>query len=222
MLAACIAEIRRGLTTLVMAPPTNPVDLLVDRAGATRAQERERMRARRELARSTAAFRVAAGTSRDRASEIPAHLGELRGALSRGEFSVAVGLLRQPAHLADPVAQLLLASLLAFEGNHTSALAVDAHAHRLDDEHRPRALLGQADVLLAMGDASAALALYDTLRQDHADLPGVQDGLIHALRQLGRVEKADGLQARVIAAAAAASDARVATTPLAAGPRRIR
>ena len=218
VLAACIAAIERGPTAQGMPAPMIPVAPLDARVSSTGPDARELMRARRELARSIAAFRVSAGTSRERASEIPAHLGELRVALSRGESKVAVALLRAPDHLGDPVAQLLLASLLAFEGDHASALAAYAHAHLLGAEHRPRALLGQADVLLAMGDASAALALYHTLRQDHADLPGVQDGRIHALRQLGRVEEAEGLQAGEIAAAAASSDARVATIPLSARP----
>lgn len=162
-----------------------------DRACALRPEYLEAMLLRREADRSLRGLRAAVGTAAAMTLDVPAHLAELRSLLATGRVDDGILMLRRAAYERDAAAQLALAELLSFDRRFDEALAVFERAAELGTEHRHAALLGQARTLLELDRAEQALAVFDLICADRADLVEAIEGRARALVQLGRGAEAE-------------------------------
>ena len=202
------AHLARGKSLLALGRVVDARDAF-ERASVHGPQLLEAMLLRRELDRSLKDVRAAAGTANAASIDLPAHLAELRDVLVDGRTADAIQMLRRPGYEGDAVAQLLLASMLSFEGLHSDALAIYDRVLTLGDEHRHAALLGKADALLELGRPEESLSLFERVSEERKDLTEALDGRARALKQLGRNEEADEAFRQYVAIAGQRSELRV-------------
>ena len=113
-------------------------------------------------------------------------------------------MLRRPEHATDPVAQLLLASCLAFERRFADAVAIYERVAASSPEHRAVARVAHARCLVELDRAADGLALLGG-----SDDPAICDARAFALERLGRMQEAAREHDKIAAIAARRSDVRV-------------
>lgn len=164
---------------------------------------------RREVERVTGNVRQSVGSQDAPTFDIPEHLAELRDVLASGDADAAIDALRGPRYAHDADAQLLLARFLAFDRRLTDALEI--YDRLVATSHRMTALVGKGLVLLELGRAGDALAIFEQLPRDDAD---AAEGEARALEVLGRLDEAAEAYRRFIALASSGSDLRVRAAEL--------
>ncbi len=158
---------------------------------------------RREVDRHMKKQRTSVGSQVQTALVFPPELAGFRDAMVSGHVVEAIALLRTERYATDVLAQILLAQLLAFDGEHAEALAI--FLTHVDGEHRRPALIGAAECCLALGHSEEALAAANRL-EPRREIVAIELRA-RAFAQLGReLEAAAELQRYV---AASRGDLRV-------------
>ncbi len=206
------AHLARGKSLLALGRVVDAREAF-ERASVRGPQLLEAMLLRRELDRSLKDVRAAAGTANAETIDLPEHLAELRDVLVNGRTSDAIAMLRRLQYASEPVALLLLASLLSFERLHADALVIYDLVLTLGEEHRHSALLGKADALLESGRADESLCLFERVSAERKESSEALEGRARALQRLGRIAEADTLFKQYVAMAGHRSELRNRSRP---------
>jgi tetratricopeptide (TPR) repeat protein len=174
----------------------------------------EAMLLRREVDRAIAVGRRVVGSQGPIAFDIPESLAELRDVLISGRTKEAVAALMQPRFSNNADAQLVLARLLANDGQTERALEIYDRIASMPDPHRHNALVGKATLLLDQRKFDVALALFDVLCAEKPNDIDASEGRARTLEQLGRVDEASAEYRRCVAIATKRSDIRVRAAEL--------
>ena len=156
----------------------------------------EAMLLRCEVDRHMKKQRGAVGAQAQAALEFPPELAGFRDAMASGHVVEAIALLRTARYADDALAQILLAQLLAFDGENTEALAM--FLRFVDGEHRRSALIGAAECCLALGHSEEALAAANRL-DPRKEVVAIELRA-RAFAQLGRDAEAEAELQRFVAA----------------------
>ncbi|MBL9018277.1 MAG: hypothetical protein JNL83_29080 [Myxococcales bacterium] len=157
----------------------------------------EAMLLRREAERHQRRARAEVGT------QAQPHVAPELAALIGGDPAAAIAALRAERFATDPVAQLVLAQLLASEQRYAEALEVFVECADKPDV-APRALRGAAAALLELDRAQEALDLLGNATELEA-----LELRVRVLKQLGRTADAEAEQSRLDAKLATLGDVRV-------------
>ncbi|MEO7095491.1 MAG: hypothetical protein ABI175_19705, partial [Polyangiales bacterium] len=185
----------RGKALLGLSRLTEARDAF-DRALAVEPTMIEAMLLRREVDRHMKKHRSAVGTQAQAPLEFPPELAGFRDAMVSGHVVEAIALLRTERYAADPLAQILLAQLLAFDGEPAEALAI--FLVHVGGDHKRAALVGAAECCLALGHSEEALAAANRL--DPRKHIVAIELRARAFAQLGRDVEAEAEMHRYVAA----------------------
>jgi len=174
----------------------------------------EAMLLRREVDRCIVDGGKRVGSQGPIAFEIPATLTELRDVLISGRTNDAIAALSEPRFADDPDAQLVLARMLAFDGQLERAAKIYDRVSVMPDPHRWSALVGKAALLVDLGNLESALALFDILRAERPSDLDVAEGRARVLAELGRTDEAAAEYRHFVALATSRSDLRVRAAQL--------
>jgi len=136
------------------------------------------------------------GAQAQAALEFPPELAGFRDAMVSGHVVEAIALLRTERYAHDALAQILLAQLLAFDGEHAEALAI--FLRHVDGEQKRAALVGAAECCLALGHSEEALAAANRL-DPRKEVVAIELRA-RAFAQLGRDAEAEAELQRYVAA----------------------
>jgi tetratricopeptide (TPR) repeat protein len=156
----------------------------------------EAMLLRREVDRYMKKQRSDVGAQAQMPLEFPPELAGFRDAMVSGHVIEAIALLRTERYATDALAQLLLAQLLAFDGEHAEALAI--FLRYVDGEQRRAGLVGAAECCLALGHSEEALAAANRL-DPRKEIVAIELRA-RAFAQLGRDAEAEAELQRYVAA----------------------
>ena len=167
-----------------------------DRASVLEPTMIEAMLLRREVDRHMKRQRSVVGAQAQAALVFPPELAGFRDAMVSGHVVEAIALLRTARYADDALAQILLAQLLAFDGEHAEALAI--FLRYVDGEQRRSALVGAAECCLALGHSEEALAAANRL-DPRKEVVAIELRA-RAFAQLGRDAEAEAELQRYVAA----------------------
>ena len=185
----------RGKALLGLSRLTDARDAF-DRAIVLEPTMIEAMLLRREVDRHMKKQRGVVGAQAQTPLEFPPELAGFRDAMVSGHVIEAIALLRTERYADDPLAQILLAQLLVFDGEHAEALAM--FLRHVDGEHKKAALVGAAECCLALGHSEEALAAANRL-DPRKEIVAIELRA-RAFAQLGRDAEAEAELQRYVAA----------------------